>query len=476
MLFNSWSYVLLVCALVPVYYLVRATTAQVALLIAGSFVFYAYGQPYLLALLVFSASLNGVSSYFVERSSSRQQKLLWAICGVGLNLAVLAFFKYAGFFAESIQSLTGNGVQPGHWLVTLPLPVGISFYTFQGISLVLDILRYDSVKSQAVFGIQKHGGFSQHFFKTIFFVCFFPQLVAGPIVKAHEFFPQIKRKYFREVNWDPAFRALILGYFLKMGVADNLNSQTFWIAYPYFLKFSSIDLLALLFGFSMQIFADFAGYSLIAIGTARLFGYELRVNFNFPYIARSFSDFWRRWHISLSSWLRDYLYIPLGGNQKGHMRTYVNLFIVMFLGGLWHGAAWSYAVWGIWHGLALALERPWRRLGQPLAKSRLWAPVGMGFVFLYVTFSWLLFQLPNFGEAVRYLQAIAQNNAIHIRLDRVLVILIYSVPVILYHLRGWGREHGFLLGKYSYNIAYGGMLFWVLFNSGSSEAFIYFQF
>lgn len=360
MLFNSWPYVCLILGLLPLYYLARTVQLQVGLLIAGSFVFYAYGQPILLALLVFSASLNAVASFLTDQAEGRSRKLLWAILGVAANLLVLGFFKYAGLFASTFADWFGQGLQPGHWAVLLPLPVGISFYTFQGISLVVDVYRYGHEKNRSVFGMSRSGGFGEHYFKTVFFVCFFPQLVAGPIVKAHDFFPQIGRKHWSELRWEPALRCLILGYFLKMGVADNLQAQTFWIAYPYFLKFSSVELLALLFGFSMQIFADFAGYSLIAIGTALLFGYRLPVNFNFPYIARSFSEFWRRWHISLSSWLKEYLYFSLGGSRKGSGRTYLNLFLVMFLGGLWHGAAWSYAAWGTWHGLALACERPFR--------------------------------------------------------------------------------------------------------------------
>jgi alginate O-acetyltransferase complex protein AlgI len=265
--------------------------------------------------------------------------LLWAIFGVVLNLLVLGFFKYAGLFALSFSEWFGVGIRPGHWLVLLPLPIGISFYTFQGISLVVDVYRYGHEKNRAVFGMNHCRSFWEHYFKTVFFVCFFPQLVAGPIVKAHDFFPQIAYKRRSELRLEPALRYLILGYFLKIGVADNLQAQTFWIAYPYFLKFSSVELLALLFGFSMQIFADFAGYSLIAIGTARLFGYRLPANFNFPYIARSFSEFWRRWHISLSSWQKECLYFALGGRRRSSGRTYSNLFLVMFLGGLWHGAA-----------------------------------------------------------------------------------------------------------------------------------------
>lgn len=476
MLFNSWQYVILVVGLLPLYYLARREWMQVGLLILGSFAFYAYGQPYLLALLLFSASLNAVISYRVARSNLYAAHLAWACLGVGINLAVLGFFKYAGFLAMSVERFADMGFQPGYWLLNIPLPVGISFYTFQGISLVMDLLRKDPQIRERDFHLHETAAFPAHFMRTIFFICFFPQLVAGPILKAHQFYPQIHWKSFSGAKWQKAIRCLILGYFLKMGIADNLNAQTFWIAYPYFLNYSTIDLFILLLGFSWQIFADFAGYSLIAIGTAALFGYNLPANFNFPYIAVSFSDFWRRWHISLSSWLRDYLYIPLGGNRKGEIRTYFNLFIVMFLGGLWHGAAWSYAVWGTWHGLALAFERPWRTLGARFSNSPIWSVFSMAFIFLFVTFSWLLFQLPNFSEALLYLKAMATNTDLALNHPRNLVILLYGFPVILYHFNGWMREQGYRISAGLQDFAYGGMLFWILFNSGSSKAFIYFQF
>ncbi|MFN9911764.1 MAG: MBOAT family O-acyltransferase, partial [Pirellulaceae bacterium] len=219
------------------------------------------------------------------------------------------------------------------------------FYTFHGISLLVDVFRGRNLET-----FERDKSLYRHLADTLLYLVFFPQLIAGPIIKAKEFYPQVTLKSIRQVDYQGSVRLLILGLFLKTVVADNLSEQTFWIAYPYFLGKSSADLLLLLYGYSAQIFADFAGYSLIAIGLARLLGYQLPDNFHFPYLASSIGEFWRRWHISLSSWLCDYLYIPLGGNQKGAVRTYFNLIIVMFLGGLWHGAAWSFAIWGLWHG------------------------------------------------------------------------------------------------------------------------------
>lgn len=200
---------------------------------------------------------------------------------------------------------------------------------------MLDVFREKKSNSKRIVpaSLREHAG------RTILFISFFPHLIAGPILKANDFYPQISHKKFNQINWERSFKTLVLGYFFKMVVADNLMDFTSSIIYPEYQ--SSLTLLAMLFGYSFQIFADFAGYSLIAIGLAKLFGYNLMENFNFPYISSSFKEFWKRWHISLSTFLMEYLYFPLGGNRKGKVRTYINIMTTMILGGLWHGAAWS---------------------------------------------------------------------------------------------------------------------------------------
>jgi alginate O-acetyltransferase complex protein AlgI len=264
-----------------------------------------------------------------------------------------------------------------------------------------------------------------------------------------------------------------------MVIADNLKDHTFLIAYPYFKHYSTLTLLSLIFGFSMQIFADFAGYSLIAVGIACLFGYRLPQNFNFPYISRSFSDFWRRWHISLSTWLKDYLYISLGGNRKGKKRTYINLLIVMLLGGLWHGASWSYAVWGLWHGVALSVERYLSNLKKNKLEieTRLLTPLKVLFVFIFVTFAWLLFKLPEFGHAVLYLKCIYENVHIHNSWVPIGLCSIYSLPVIIYHFNYLiANQYGAGFKSKLDQVTYSVLLFLIAFNSGDPGAFIYFQF
>lgn len=437
--------------------------------------------------------MNSITSYYVEFENDIKWKRSWAIAGIVSNLIVLIFFKYSPLFSSTFSN-PGNSV--GEFLISIPLPIGISFFTFQGISLVVDTFRSrDEMKFRGVIS----GNKIEHLKSTFLFISFFPQLVAGPIVKAHDFIPQIKSKFLKDIDWEFAFKAIVIGYFLKMVIADNIKEQTFWIEYPYFQGHSSTVLIVLLFGYSIQIFADFAGYSSIAIGLAAMFGYRLRDNFNFPYISTSFSEFWRRWHISLSSFLKEYLYIPLGGNQKGSVRTYINLFIVMFLGGLWHGAAWSYAVWGTFHGLALAVERflqknvnfgsaapeilvtyqnasilslSWRLIKVVLKTS---------IVFVFVTLAWLLFKLSEFEHALIYIKNIIINNfqigSSKINLAIIGLIVLYSIPVIAYHLYYLYRE------KYPNTnfkkfepIVYGIMIFSIITNSGIPGSFIYFQF
>jgi alginate O-acetyltransferase complex protein AlgI len=470
MLFNSFPFIALLLATLTLYYQPWLRRYQIPTLIVASFVFYAYSNPSLVLLLIVSITVNTVASYRIMKSPSPSSRKGWAALGVAVNLTILAFFKYGGLIASSLHLATTAPDSFGYFLVTLPLPIGISFFTFQGISLVVDVFREHGTGGPSV----QSATWQRHLLNTAFFKSFFPQLIAGPIVKAHDFYPQIGPKRLRDVRWEPALCALIAGYFLKMVVADNLRDLTTPMTYPYFQTQSTVTLLTLLFGYSMQIFADFAGYSLIAIGLARLFGYELMQNFNFPYISQSLSEFWRRWHISLSTWLREYLYIPLGGNRFGRLRTYANLLIVMTLGGLWHGTAWSYAVWGLYHGLGLALERAFRPRVAPDQSWRLWKTAA---VFTFVTFGWLLFKLPHFGEAVDFCRSLVANRQLPSDLTLVSYILLYSAPVVLWH--GHYVLEQSLRGRIATvlkPLVYATALTAILLNSGSPGAFIYFQF
>jgi alginate O-acetyltransferase complex protein AlgI len=467
MLFNSFVFIGLLIITLILYYLPPLSKYQLATLIISSLVFYAYHQPVLVLLLLFSVTINIFSSYLVVYGNTRYRKI-FAISGVSLNLAVLSFFKYSPLFARTFFRETSS---IGEFLLTIPLPIGISFFTFQGISLVVDVFKekYFSGRDVVPESLMEHAR------RITIFKAFFPQLISGPIVKAHDFIPQIRHKSISDINTEVCFRNLVMGYFLKMVVADNLKDLTFWMTYPYFESQSGIPLLAMLFGYSCQIFADFAGYSLIAIGLAGLFGYHFQPNFNFPYISMSFREFWKRWHISLSTFLMEYLYIPLGGNRKGKIRTYINLMVTMLLGGLWHGAAWSYMVWGGFHGLALSVERFLQDRIKLNHSQFIMILKGM-MVFFFVTMSWLLFKLPEFSYVIKYLKTIFSNFGPG-RIDIVFYIFIYSLPVIFYH--GWyllKEKRVYISYKKLEFALYGLMIFMIMANSGSPGVFIYFQF
>jgi alginate O-acetyltransferase complex protein AlgI len=423
--------------------------------------------------------------------SRRKNALMGAL---GFNLSALGFFKYA--------PLIGPWIVPGmdaHRIKELiPLPIGISFYTFQGISLVCEAwwardrglagLDVPVRRASGSFDAAELGWFHA---KVWFFKAFFPQLIAGPIVKAKEFLHQIDPKALSEIDWDGAVRKLVLGLFLKMVVADNLKEATGTLTSesinsPGFHELPLVTLVLLLYGFSFQIYADFAGYSYLAQGLAKLFGYNLPDNFHHPYLAGSLTEFWRRWHLSLSSWLREYLYIPLGGNRNGEGRTYFNLFLVMFLGGLWHGAAWSYAVWGTVHGIGLAFER-WTGLGRITPVSEMWnwrRVVRVGITFHVVSALWLLFQFRELADVLKFAQALLHApGGFSPQLG--FVLLFFSVPVVGQHFWSAWRNHrsGALAARpvggsncWLETFAYAAMLALVLVNAGGPGSFFYFQF
>lgn len=493
MLFNSWPFLVFFVVTFTVYYLIPFLGGgvgwQVGFLVLASFVFYGFDGPWLTLLLGGSILANVcLSARIVRRIRAGRSPARLLATGVTLNLLILGFFKYAGFLANFL--LPGERFEEVRTaLRAIPLPIGISFFTFHMISLLVDLVRLSgcggvaSLEKEYLEGRTVSGGA-----RVALYVSLFPQLIAGPILKAHEFFGQVGVKRFRDIEWAAAGRLLILGYFLKMVVADNLREATGLLTTPLMPKLGGLDLWALLYGFSFQIFADFAGYSLIALGLGKLLGYQLPTNFNFPYLAASVTEFWRRWHISLSTWLRQYLYIPLGGSRRGEVRTYVNLFLVMFLGGLWHGAAWSYAIWGTAHGLFLAGERLWatKVAKRPEGAGRV--PVSLGarvlralLVFQVVSVLWILFLMPDFSQAAIFFRHLV-TQPLTGSPQALFVVAVYGLPVVLWHLLALGREARLWSPQAAERVrrwdwlAYAGLLFLVVTNSGPQGAFIYFQF
>lgn len=374
-------------------------TAWKYVMTAASAVFYGWWDVRFLGLIAGSILFNWWAAMRADRSTARKRKRVVRFAVV-TNLAVLGFFKYWGFFVESLTSAFGND-QPLPFIEVI-LPVGISFYTFQALSYVIDVGRRD-VRAVPLIDVAV-------------FLSFFPQLVAGPIVRAKEFLPQLRRHRFDdEVDSFDAAWMIGRGLFKKVVIATYLADSVVDPVFAAPTEAGKLELFQAMYGYAIQIYADFSGYTDIAIGIALLLGFRFPVNFDNPYRSLSIQDFWRRWHITLSNWLRDYLYIPLGGNRLGSIRTYRNLMLTMVLGGLWHGAAWTFVAWGTLHGVALVVERllgvgDTSRNGRTDAVGRTIGqhPIRVAFrwivTFHIVCVAWVLFRAETFELAADFLR------------------------------------------------------------------------
>src|SRR3954451_15369825 len=319
--------------------LMRHQAAWRVFILVASYVFYAWWDWRFVFLLAASTIVNHVLAVPIYRAGATSARKSLLALAIAFDLGLLGYFKYANFFLSSADNVFGTS-----WIAHVVLPVGISFYSFMAISYVVDTYRGELVPaSLARFAV---------------FQAFFPHLVAGPIVRARELLPQLEQKRDpREVDVARAFFLIVSGLFLKVVIANHLATHIVDDVFAAPNSHSSLEVLVAVYGYAVQIFADFCGYTNIAIGVALLLGFEFPQNFASPYSAVSLQDFWRRWHMTLSRWLRDYLYIPLGGSRKGRLTTYRNLMLTMLLGGLWHGAAWTFVAWGALHGGGLAWER-----------------------------------------------------------------------------------------------------------------------
>lgn len=381
MLFNSIAFAVFLPSVIAAYWLAAPRWRTWVLLVA-SYIFYGWWDVRFLSLIVISTITDFMVGAQLSRETRSAHRRQWLAVSLGVNLGILGFFKYWGFFVDSASELLASvGAEPNLPVLSIVLPVGISFYTFQTLSYTFDIYRQRLEPEPSLT-------------RFALFVAFFPQLVAGPIERARRLLPQLRRlpDDFRSVAWGAAASLIMRGLFRKVVIADGVAGyvdEVFSTPGDY----GSLAVATAVLAFSLQIYGDFAGYTDIARGTAKLFGVDLMVNFRFPYSAKGFSDFWRRWHISLSTWLRDYLYIPLGGNRRGRGRTYANLLITMLLGGLWHGAGWGFVLWGALHGLYLAIERLWSdRRGEPVV----W-PASL--IFVIVTLTWIPFRAASATQA-----------------------------------------------------------------------------
>ena len=384
MLFTSVDFLIFFAILLGILAVVRDSRARFWVVLVASYIFYAAWDWRLLSLLVACSLWNWWLGLVIEDASSERRRKAAMIVAVTLNLLALGYFKYANFFVRSFEELfdiRSTGA------LAIILPLGISFFTFQGIAYVVDVYRRT-----------KHA--TRDLVTFLFFKAFFPQLIAGPIVRAAQFMPQLARPFRmkREMIVMGA-QYFLVGAVSKLVLADNLAYAVDWIfADPG--KYDSATLWLGLFAYTGQIYCDFFGYSMMAIGLARIMGYRLPVNFRMPYVSLDIQEFWRRWHITLSNWLRDYLYIALGGNRKGPVRTYANLGMTMLIGGLWHGASWAFVLWGGLHGGALIINRLWSRYVP--RERRLPALLGWAITFAFVVLAWLPFRAPQWGTLEAY--------------------------------------------------------------------------
>jgi alginate O-acetyltransferase complex protein AlgI len=397
MVFTSFAFLIFAAVFLPVFFVARGAWQRLVTLVA-SYVFYGWWDWRFLFLLGTSTVVDYTIGRLIAASEDPKRRRALVGLSVAANLGYLGFFKYCNFFADSLRvALMQFGMEADWATLHIILPAGISFYTFQSMSYTIDVYRGRIPVERS-------------FLTFATFISLFPQLVAGPIVRARWLLPQIRRT--QHFSWPNIFLGLEMivgGYFMKMVLADNLSpyvSAMFDLPYAY----GALALLLSVVFFAFQIYGDFAGYSLIAIGVARMMGYSFPANFRRPYFAASFSEFWTRWHISLSTWLRDYLYIGLGGNRHGTAKTYRNLAATMLLGGLWHGANWTFVIWGGLHGIYLIAQRA---LGfrTPLIVQRIPDPIrrlpAIMVVFTMVCIAWVFFRAGSFGAATTILDRIA---------------------------------------------------------------------
>ena len=459
--FVSVAYLVFVPVVLLISWIVPAPRRVWVLLIA-SYVFYGAWDVRFLALVWVSTAVDYLVATRIAATDDelRRRRLLWV--SIGTNLGILGFFKYAGFFVASGQEMLRRvGLEGSQWTLQILLPVGISFYTFQTLSYTIDVHR-------------RRVDAEHHLPTFALYVAYFPQLVAGPIERASRLLPQLRQLPGRVPGPQLAsgLRLIMLGLVQKAVLADMVAPHVNRVhADP--SRATSLTALVAVVGFSVQIYGDFAGYSNIARGTSRLLGVELMVNFTEPYRSRSITEFWRRWHISLSAWLRDYLYIPLGGNRCGAWITRRNLLATMLLGGLWHGAAWTFVAWGALHGTYLLMERAGNPEGR---RSPLWVPV----TFALVSLTWIPFRAASFADTTALLDALGSGDWSRGSLPASAIATVFGAAGLMTVIDGRLRTGPVLQsapGSFARGLAYGTAVTAVLVATATTaEPFLYFQF
>ena len=440
-----------------------------SILLAASYIFYGWWD-WRFALLMAALTLV---AYLCALALDKTGKKVFLTIGVAVPLIILGIFKYFNFFVDSFGRILGLD---SLGTLSIILPVGISFYTFQSLSYTIDVYR-QKIRPE------------KSFLRLALYISFFPQLVAGPIVKAGDFLPQLSQdRNISLKNFEAGIQYFVFGLFKKVVLADHISVCVDTIfAAPQ--QFHGLSILFAMIGYSIQIYCDFSGYSDMALGCAKCLGYDLMQNFNIPYFSRNISEFWTRWHISLSSWLREYLYIPLGGNRKGQVRTYVNLLLTMLLGGLWHGAAWTFVVWGGLHGAALCIHKLWMRAtgrGKNHRGTLLGTILSGVATYAVVLVSWIFFRAPDFATAGSVLTGLLtfQDGLLYISSWTILgivLVLLCSLAAVFRSRKNATALEGFY-PTFKLDTIFGLTVFFVFLGITlglaytNSSPFIYFQF
>ena len=490
MLFNTIDFILFFIVVLSTIVIIKNRRFQHLFLLFSSYFFFYYSSNYLVTLLIFSTLLDFYVGKAIWHTNNISRKKILLILSLAGNLGLLGFFKYADFAILQFN-IFGNSLdlQSEIPLLNIALPIGISFYTFQTISYTVDIYRGKLIPSESLK-------------EFALFVAFFPQLVAGPILRAKDFLPQLRVKMekfntnhnLRQIllqnsNLKLGITLMALGFFKKMFFADNIAPLVNTVfANPIGSESFTIILGTIAFG--IQIYSDFSGYSDIAIGAALILGFKIPINFNKPYFASSPSDFWRRWHISLSSWLRDYLYIPLGGSKKSKSRTYLNLLVVMFLGGLWHGAGWNFVVWGLLHGCYLAIHRIINNKFPSLRnfnffKTKIGIITSIFITQYFVFLAWIPFRVHDVDNMIYSIQKYILidfeiTNTLEListqKLPLALMAMFFLLNFISYRQRNLPEKISKLNLKFWIIFLISIMMLILFFYDGNPENFIYFRF
>lgn len=474
MLFNSFPFIIFLSVVLPLYYALTQRW-QNRMLLCASYFFYASWDWHFVPLIAISTVVDFWCALFIHRSTDATTRRRWLLLTLLLNLGFLGFFKYYGFFVDSfVDLLHVLGIQMSRSVLQVVLPVGISFYTFQSISYSIDVYYRRTEPTR-------------DFFAFALYVSYFPHLVAGPIQRSTHLLPQLQApRIVDRARIATASQLILMGYFKKVFIADGVAPYVdHAFAQPQVL--GAPELWLCLYLFAIQIYGDFAGYTDIARGVSRLLGIELTLNFKQPYLSTNITDFWRRWHMALSSFLRDYLYVPLGGNRHGTLHTYRNLMITMLLGGLWHGASWTFVAWGGLHGIYLAVHR--MIAGATSVRShgvrtgpRKWIVDSLKVIatFHLVCIAWIFFRAKDFDEAWTYLLGLGMNWR-PCSPTLAATAGIYLLLTLVVDLACWHRDQETPVAEtwpaWSRGLAYATMIVLVSFiGELNARPFIYFQF